>query len=85
MALSRALALEAARDMLDMSLAELWIDYVGLGGAMLPEDIQSFLRGERRIADHDHDVLVQALNERFLQGGDDHPLAYADELPADAR
>jgi hypothetical protein len=52
---------------------------------MLPEDIQSFLRGERRIADHDHDVLVQALNERFLQGGDDHPLAYADELPADAR
>ena len=83
MATSRAVAVEAARQMLDMSLLDLWLDYVGLGGSLLPGEIHTFLVGGGRIGDHDHDVLVQALNEQFLERGDDHPLAYADELPAD--
>jgi hypothetical protein len=80
---SRAVAVEAAREMLSMSLLELWVDYVSLGGSLSPGKIQAFLLGERLIGDHDHDVLVHALNERFFDQGDDHPLAYADELPAD--
>lgn len=69
--------------MLSLSVLDLWVDYVGLGGSLLPTEIEAFLLGDRRLGDHDHDVLVQALNERFLERGDDHPLAYADELAAD--
>jgi hypothetical protein len=80
MAAPRAVAVEAARKMLNMPLAQLWIEYVGLGGTLLPVEVQFFLTGGRRIGDHDHDMLVQALNEHFLEQGENHPLAYADEL-----
>lgn len=66
-----------------MSLDALWLDYFGLGGSLRRTQIGSFLAGERLISDHDHDMLVQALNERFLDRGEDHPLDYADELPVD--
>jgi hypothetical protein len=85
MAASRALAVEAAREMLDLSLLDLWVDYFGLGGTLLPEEIERFLLGGERIGDRDHDMLVQALNEHFLERGENHPLAYADELVDDDR
>jgi hypothetical protein len=76
----RAVAVETARTMLDLSLIELWIDYFALGGSRSPAHIQAFLTDEHPLADHDHDLLVQALNERFIDRGGDHPLDYADEL-----
>ncbi|MBV9820395.1 MAG: hypothetical protein JOZ07_18860 [Solirubrobacterales bacterium] len=66
--------------MLELSLDELWVDYFTLGGSLLPAEIQAFLAGEHPLGDHDHDLLVQALNERFLDHDGDHPLDYADEL-----
>jgi hypothetical protein len=80
---SRAVAVEAARGMLDLSLHRLWIDYIGLGGSLMPGEVRAFLAGERQLSDHDHDMLVQSLNERFQDRGGDHPLDYADELDAD--
>lgn len=77
---SRAVAVEAARNMLGLSLSQLWVDYFTLGGSLSPAQIKAFLAGENPLVDHDHDVLVQALNERFVDQGDDHPLGYADEL-----
>jgi len=81
---SRAVALEAARSMLGVSLDDLWVDYLGLGGHLMPWHVEAFLSGSRVVDDRDHDLIVQALNERFLDLDADHPLAYADELaPAD--
>lgn len=77
---TRAIPVEAARSMLDVSLDQLWIDYFALGGTLSRARIQAFLTGERPLRDHDHDLLVQALNERFIDRGEDHPLGYADEL-----
>jgi hypothetical protein len=75
--------LEAARDVLELPLAELWLDYLSLGGSLAPATLRSALSGTVVLADHDHDVLVQALNERFGDRDQDHPLAYADELPSE--
>ena len=69
--------------MLNLSLNELWIDYFGLSGSLAPTGILAFLTGERPLGDLDHDLLVQALNERFSERGGDHPLHYADELPGE--
>ncbi|MHB1534650.1 MAG: hypothetical protein ACYC1D_08580 [Acidimicrobiales bacterium] len=80
MVLSRVAVLEAARRALDLSLHQLWMDYFGLGGNLLPTQIAACLSGAHTIADYDHDLLVQALNERHLDAGNDRPLSYADEL-----
>ena len=78
---SRAVALAAAQHMLGLSVAQLWLDYLGLGGNLPPAAIGAALAGAITLGDHDHDVLVQALNERFIDRAENHPLAYADELP----
>ena len=78
---SRAVALAAAQNLLGLSVAQLWLDYLGLGGNLPPAAIGAALTGAITLGDHDHDVLVQALNERFVDLAQDHPLAYADELP----
>lgn len=77
---TRAIPVEAARSMLELPLGELWIDYFALGGSLAPAEIQAFLAGQQPLGDHDHDLLVHALNERFVDRGEDHPLGYADEL-----
>lgn len=78
---SRAVPLEAARDMLGLSRLDLWLDYVGLGGNLSPADINAALSGQSSLSDADHDFLVQALNEHFVDRNENHPLPYADELP----
>lgn len=81
MELPRTAALEAARDLLGLPLTQLWLDYLALGGNLPPAAIGAALSGRGGLGDHDHDVLVQALNERFVDRAQNHPLAYADELP----
>ena len=81
MDVSRTADLEAARARLGLPLAQLWLDYLALGGNLLPATVGAALSGGGGLGDHDHDVLVQALNERFVDRAQNHPLAYADELP----
>jgi hypothetical protein len=78
---SRAIPLEAARSMLGLTVLDLWVDYFGLGGNLPPAAISAALSGRLELSDHDHDVLVQALNEAFVDRNENHPLSYADELP----
>ena len=77
---SRSARLEAARTMLGLSLFELWYDYVGVGGSLMPKELGERLAGDGQLDDREHDFLVQALNERFVDRDEDHPLAYVDEL-----
>lgn len=65
--------------MFGLTFAELWVDYVGLGGSLPHSEIRAFMEGRRSISDYNHDLLAQALNEHFLDSGADHPLPYADE------
>lgn len=78
---SRSIALEAARDMLGLSLLDLWVDYVGIGGSLNEEGVNAALSGRSSLSVLDHDLLVHALNERFVDRDENHPLAYSDELP----
>ncbi len=71
--------LEAARTSAEMSFLELWIAYYALGGAAGPEVVRSYLGG-RHTGAFDYDVLAQAINERYLEHGLDHPVPYRDEL-----
>jgi len=57
--------------------AELWLRYFELGGMSTGSDLQALLYGVFAPSDHDHDVIAQALNERFAELGGIQPVPYA--------
>ena len=67
---------EAARQHLGLSYLDVWIQYFALGGNLDADQLTDYLRGERDVSDVDHNVVVHALNEVFVDRGDDHPLGY---------
>jgi hypothetical protein len=59
-----------------LSLRELWLRYFELGGMSTGFDVEAFLYGVLTPSDHDHDIIAQALNERFTELGGNHPVPY---------
>ena len=61
-----------------LSDPDLWLRYFELGGMSTPAQVRSYLRRDVVPSAHDHDVLAQALNERFSELGRTHPVRYAE-------
>jgi hypothetical protein len=74
--------LEAAREQAGLSAWQLWLRYFALGGSALASDVARHLRTGDVLSDHEHEVLVHALNERFVEMDLDHPLSYAKDSPS---
>jgi DNA-binding SARP family transcriptional activator len=72
---------EARRDA-GLSDPGLWLRYFELGGMSTPTEVESYLRHEVAPSAHDHDVLAQALNERFSELACNRPVQYADARPS---
>lgn len=77
---SAHLLIENARRRACMSFTDLWVAYFALGGVGAPAEVRAYLAGSGA-APSDFDVLVQAINERFLEQGEDHPVPYREDLP----
>jgi hypothetical protein len=71
--------LEAGRVEAGMSFDELWMAYFALGGVASPNVLRSYLSGSGARS-FDYDVLAQAINERFVERGGNHPVPYHEEL-----
>jgi len=69
-------ALERGRRQAGLSHADLWLRYFALGGMSTALELEGFLAGVLEPSIHDHDLVAHALNERFVELGDDHPVAY---------
>jgi hypothetical protein len=68
--------LDTYRQEAGLSHAELWLRYFELGGMSTGFELEAFLYGIVAPTDHDHDVIAQALNERFAEFGGNHPVPY---------
>jgi hypothetical protein len=68
--------LDAFRQQAGLSHRELWLRYFELGGMSTGFELEAFLFGVLAPSDHDHDVIAHALNERFVELGGNHPVAY---------
>lgn len=55
---------ETRRDVA-LSVEELWLRYVALGGTAEHNTLHGFLEGEVAVPIRDHDIIAQALNERL--------------------
>lgn len=69
--------LEAARQFLGLSRHRLWEAYFELGGNNSPADVGRHLSGGQQLPRLEHDMLVHALNEEFLDRDMNHPLSYS--------
>lgn len=78
--MTSALNDELDRARLDAGLThgELWLRYFGLGGMSTALQVEAFCCGALSPSAHDHDVVAHALNERFVELGGNHPVAYSE-------
>jgi hypothetical protein len=75
--------LDVFRQEAGLSHAELWLRYFELGGMSNGFELETFLYGLVVPTAHDHDVIAHALNERFVELGGNHPVAYQVDIEGD--
>jgi hypothetical protein len=69
---------------LGWTVSELWAAAAGIGGGFTARQVEAITSGESPATPMEHDILVAALNDQFVEIGEDHPLAYWAELPPTA-
>ena len=72
-------ALDRARRDAKLTHGELFLRYFELGGMSSALQVEAFCYGALEPNDHDHDVVVHAINERFSEMGQNHPVPYSDD------
>jgi hypothetical protein len=50
-----------------LSDSELWLRYFALGGTAMPEEVSEYVRGTRQPEATEYDVVVHAINERYME------------------
>jgi len=70
--------LEAGLTRSGLTYRELWWRQIAVGGDAGPLELEAYLLGLLVLDPHQHDVIAQALNEYFLECGQDHPMPYSE-------
>jgi hypothetical protein len=68
--------LDGYRKQLMLTGFELWLDYFALGGVASLESVTSYLAGASALPVVEHNTLAQALNESFIDLGENKPVPY---------
>jgi hypothetical protein len=63
-----------------MTYDELWVRQLELGGSAGRLELEAYMLGLLVADSYQHNVLAQALNECFLDRGEDHPVRYSDPI-----
>jgi hypothetical protein len=69
---------EHARHELGLSLGDLWLAYLGVGGSATLPQLDAYLTGGTGFNGAQHDYVAQALNDCFVGRGGNHPVPYAE-------
>jgi hypothetical protein len=70
------LSLQDGLEQSGMSIDELWLRQVSVGGNAGSLETEAYLVGLLVADPHQYDLLAQALNEHFVELGQDHPVGY---------
>jgi hypothetical protein len=62
------------------SIDQFWIAAIGIGGGFHYYDVQDIASGERAATPAEHDILASALNDYFVDRGQDHPVTLWQDL-----
>lgn len=70
------LSLEAGMSATEMDYQDLWLRYVGVSGAAGPLEVEAYVLGLLVPNPYEHDLIAQAVNEWFIDRGQNHPVGY---------
>ena len=70
--------LDQYRQWAGLSQADLWLRYCEVGGMSTALEVEAFVFGTLVPSAHEHDLLAQALNDRFVELGGNHPVPYSE-------
>jgi hypothetical protein len=70
------LSLEEGLSLTGMTVDELWLRQLTLGGNASPLEVEAYVLGLLVADPYQHNLLAQALNEWALEHGGDHPVGY---------
>jgi hypothetical protein len=59
-----------------MDYHQLWLRYVAVSGAAGPLELEAYVLGLLHPDVYEHDVIAQAINEWFVDRGQNHPVEY---------
>jgi hypothetical protein len=59
-----------------MSPHELWLRYYAVGGDATELEVEACTLGLLTPDPYEHNLIAQALNEHFIDRGEDHPVGY---------
>lgn len=65
-------------DLSGLTLEELWLGYLAVGGSATPGQVAAYTRGQSRPDTYQHNMIAQAINEHFIGRGENHPVGYQD-------
>jgi hypothetical protein len=68
---------DQARKKLGLSLSQLWISYFTIGGKADRIEFEAFFHGVMRPDPLEYNVLAHAVNEHFMDRGEEQRVAYA--------
>jgi hypothetical protein len=71
--------LQVAFDRSGMSYRDLWVGQLAIGGDASDLELEAYLLGLLKLSPHQYDVIAHALNEHYLENGQDHPVTYSDD------
>ncbi len=59
-----------------LSFDELWLRYIAVSGVAGALEMEAYVLGLLTPDSLEHDLIAQAINEWFLDHGQDHPVGY---------
>ena len=59
-----------------MDYGELWLRYIGVSGVAGRFEVEAYVLGLLTPDAYEHDVIAQAINEWFIDRGENHPVEY---------
>jgi hypothetical protein len=66
-----------------MTFSELWLRQISVSGTIGELELEAYVLGLLVPDDYQHNLIAQAINEYFLELGQDHPVGYRDAATAD--
>jgi hypothetical protein len=60
----------------DMNYQQLWLNYVGVSGSAGPREVEAYVLGLLTPDAYEHDLIAQAVNEWYIDRGQNHPVGY---------
>lgn len=79
--MSNGLSLPDGYDLSGMTTREAYLRYIAVGGVTDEMQTEAHLLGLLDPGGHEHNVLAQAVNEHFIDLGQDHPVGYSGLVP----